>query len=454
MTLNPADGSCRGRPGASSIFFIMVVALTAPTNDHAGTPDLIVHEWGTFTSFQDDGGASIAGINVDDEPVPSFVHGLPVEIFAPDALPARWSQGAPRCHPGVTLRLETPVLYFYPQSHAALPALTVTVSFRGGWFSEFFPNAYSEADMFPKELTAQSRSLLRWAPLELNPANAPDIPRTDEHVWLAPRNVQSALVSAPREGEAEKYLFYRGVGHIDAPLVVTQREGSIHIAARDHGSATQLLAQAWLVHVVAVGDVRYRRIEPDASTLPLPAEAGSLDGLRKEIADAVVAQGLYEDEAQAMLDTWRLSYFDSTGLRLLFLLPHAWTDARMPLTISTPADIIRVMMGRIELISPQQRQSIEQLLALPASALPPQALYYGHPEIMRAAKAGGQSAGLPALYRQASVEVPQALLLYESLGRFRDAQLAHAWRTTTDAARRTAVRRVMDNFSACTLPDD
>ena len=29
---------------------------------------LVVHEWGTFASFQDADGTTIAGINVDDEP--------------------------------------------------------------------------------------------------------------------------------------------------------------------------------------------------------------------------------------------------------------------------------------------------------------------------------------------------------------------------------------------------
>ena len=76
---------------------------------------LVVHEWGTFTSFQDANGATIAGINVDDEPVPWFVHRLGVaEPFGVASLPAAWSQGAPRCHADVTMRLETPVLYFYP----------------------------------------------------------------------------------------------------------------------------------------------------------------------------------------------------------------------------------------------------------------------------------------------------------------------------------------------------
>src|SRR5438445_12533848 len=43
---------------------------------HAGTHPLIVHEWGTFTSLQDESGRAIGGINSDDEPVPKFVHDL------------------------------------------------------------------------------------------------------------------------------------------------------------------------------------------------------------------------------------------------------------------------------------------------------------------------------------------------------------------------------------------
>ena len=81
----------------------------------ADVAPLVVHEWGTFTSFQDANGETIAGINVDDEPVPGFVHRLGnPPIFGLNSLPAAWSQGAPSCHPDVTLRLETPVLYCYP----------------------------------------------------------------------------------------------------------------------------------------------------------------------------------------------------------------------------------------------------------------------------------------------------------------------------------------------------
>ena len=35
-----------------------------------------IHEWGTFTSLQNEAGEAVGGINTDDEPVPPFVHRL------------------------------------------------------------------------------------------------------------------------------------------------------------------------------------------------------------------------------------------------------------------------------------------------------------------------------------------------------------------------------------------
>ena len=42
----------------------------------ASSDRLIIHEWGTFTSLQDESGRTIGGVNIDDEPVPNFVHNL------------------------------------------------------------------------------------------------------------------------------------------------------------------------------------------------------------------------------------------------------------------------------------------------------------------------------------------------------------------------------------------
>src|SRR2546430_9166023 len=96
----------------------------------AAPADLVVHEWGTFTSLQDETGAAIAGINTDDEPVPHFVHRMAqLLLLSPTEVPPPFFQGAPSCHPDVTMRLETPVIYFHPSAKetTALPSMDVRV---------------------------------------------------------------------------------------------------------------------------------------------------------------------------------------------------------------------------------------------------------------------------------------------------------------------------------------
>ncbi|HEX7617225.1 MAG TPA: hypothetical protein VF480_00750, partial [Verrucomicrobiae bacterium] len=59
-----------------------------------------VHEWGTFTSLQDENGRAIGGINTDDEPVPEFVHRLDSFVLLnPSEVPQSFFKGAPSCHP-------------------------------------------------------------------------------------------------------------------------------------------------------------------------------------------------------------------------------------------------------------------------------------------------------------------------------------------------------------------
>jgi len=52
-------------------------------------------------------------------------------------------KGAPRAHPLVTMRLETPVIYFYypPKGMTEPFPVDVNVKFRGGWLTQFYPHA-------------------------------------------------------------------------------------------------------------------------------------------------------------------------------------------------------------------------------------------------------------------------------------------------------------------------
>jgi hypothetical protein len=433
--------------------FSIAVMLSMAGFARADSARLVVHEWGTFTSFQDEGGRTIAGINVDDEPVPGFVHRLgDVPIFTTATLPAKWSQGAPRCHPDVTLRLETPVMYFYPPAGWQARPFDVRATFVGGWLTEFYPSAAAKGLDFPKTIDATASSSLSWKGVRLDAQATHLLPDTTAGVWLAPRKVASTVVRDAAGEEAEKYLFYRGVGHLDAPVVVRERDGALEIQLRPVETQLTQLPRLWLVDVAADGKVRYQTIEPSARSARaqgFPAAAANsatmLPALRRELAKALTSHGLFADEARAMLDTWSLSYFESEGLRVFFVLPQAWTDQRLPVSISTPADITRVMVGRVELVTPHQREVLRKIYALPEDAFPTPLYTTSDGVAVGPLMSTHSHAGL---YRAIGREVPEALQLYDSLGRFRDALLAHEYRSA-NIAQRMRLDKVMAHFSAC-----
>ena len=138
----------RPRNIMSLLLLSAVVLLTESAGaQSAGDEKITVHEWGTFTALQNARGDALPGINIDDEPVPKFVHNLSRYVLAKQyATPRVMMKGVPRRHPFVTLRLETPVIYFYPPKGMALPVrLDVDVKFRGGWLTEFYPKATADA---------------------------------------------------------------------------------------------------------------------------------------------------------------------------------------------------------------------------------------------------------------------------------------------------------------------
>ena len=87
-----------------------------------------------------------------------------------------------------------------------------------------------------------------------------------------------------------------------------------------------------------------------------------MDSLEQTVVDLLVAQGLYQDEAQAMFETWRDSWFEE-GSRLLYLVPRSLVDSILPLTIQpAPAQTVRVFVGRLELVTPNTQRAIEQAI--------------------------------------------------------------------------------------------
>jgi len=354
-----------------------------------------VHEWGTFTSLQNEAGDAIGGINTDDEPVPQFVHRLAdFLLLQPTEIPPTFFQGAPSCHPDVTMRLETPVIYFHPPtSQRNVKTANIVVKFRGGWLTEYFPYAEplapglrprgyeprtGQLSMFQfGPLLSSTESKLEWNKLKIG-GNWP-VTNTSAHVWLSPRAVQAASVQTVN-GDSEKFLFYRGVAHINAPLKISRDANTGELLFRSQLEklpTNQPLAihSIWLVDIQSDGKIAFRSLPPlalDHNSKRILAHtpavfasgdfsSGNLEKLKASLQAALVSEGLFADEAQALLNTWELSYFKSAGLRVFFLVPRAWADFYLPLEISMPAEINRVMVGRVELVTPEQRNELQEI---------------------------------------------------------------------------------------------
>lgn len=77
----------------------------------------------------------------------------------------------------------------------------------------------------------------------------------------------------------------------------------------------------------------------------------------------LVDQGLYPDEAHAMVETWRDSWFEE-GSRLIYIVPRAFVDNVLPLTINpAPQQLVRVFVGRLEIVTPTTVRAVAAAVA-------------------------------------------------------------------------------------------
>jgi len=449
-------------------FLVAVGALLLPVHALAAENPVIVHEWGTFTCLQDEKGQAIGGINVDDEPVPNFVCGAGfVRGLAQRAsgfgLPPYFNQtkGWRPADQEVTMRLETPVIYFYPPKGDAaqsVPPLDVHVDFHGGVLSQYYP--YAEASGWSAGFPIVDRhisditSALEWKQVRLGSSEKPV--ETDDKVWTTPREVNASVLEVQARvsdnlPQAEHFLFYRGIGHIDSPLRLQDGDGSLGVWPQ--GWWGVMSSPAWLVEIQADGSCAYRDVTKfggsgswwrptSLATIPETFatndfSVGNLANLKASMQDTLVKAGLYPEEASAMLRTWELSYFKSPGLRFFYVAPKSWVDKVLPLKITgAPTNITRVMVGRIELISPAQRATLARLAVGPCPNLA---------EIKSAARDAVGKGQFTDEQRKAfyngerplselGISLPPLVQDYLALGRFRDELIVHEQREHPSAA--------------------
>jgi hypothetical protein len=335
---------------------IPFVCLAADNN--ALQTKYTVHEWGTFTSV-----AGENGMALDWQPfggpsdLPCFVH--------------RFQIGYKAVLSG-TVRMETPVIYFYaPQAMTS----RVRVAFPKGYITEWYPKATQVARPIgsgsnPATGNVSRNSGIRsprpgetdsieWPKVKIEPDAAPKYPfEFESSHYYAARSTDSASLSA--SGEAEKFLFYRGVGEFQPPIAVENVSGgSLHV---------ENLSKEALPTVIVFqnenGKIRYRSLRALQSevTVEIPKTEASLDTLKLDLENALTAQGLFPREAQAMVETWRDSWFEE-GTRVIYILPQSEVESILPLQVEPkPERIARVFVGRVEVITPELRTVVENAM--------------------------------------------------------------------------------------------
>jgi hypothetical protein len=381
--------------------FVEVVAVSALLVLASGTPlsaqesktptpsPLIVHEWGTFTSFAGSDGVNLEFRPLADSDLPGFVYSpSSLNLLTKRTLFARQ-------------RMETPVTYFYSDVERDV---NVAVAFRQGKLTEFYPPPLTHTSTLAADQKTLVEERIDWGKVHIIPERLlatritnPEVAgQVNRHVamglvpwfdelnpYYQARKTDSALLFVHRrQGEGqfpmastdfrgdhfEKFLFYRGAGQIDLPLKAVAFDGNrVHL----RNQSQEQIRGGLVVHYDGE-QLRFKAVRPVAPgeemevTLPAPQTAAQPDQLKaldEQFISQLTAEGLYEKESISMVNTWRQSWYREIGLRVFFFVPQSQTDEILPLTIEPkPEKVVRVLVARTELMTPAEERDILALL--------------------------------------------------------------------------------------------
>jgi len=334
---------------------------------------LEVHEWGTFTVLSGSNGAQVPwyASAADLARLPDFVSRSPLSK-------AGYS----------TVRMETPVIYFYPEKEMEV---SIEVAFSGGNVTETFPHG-SGGGAIHVPMAGTEPPKTRWKGTLHPPtdkvalAEIPAIPDSkDPEPYGAAREVPEAwifesdlkeipgLQVQPHFPQMEKFIFYRGAGNAYIPMSAAM-EGDDVTVTNSGGEAIPFAVAlrvrgakaAWISLPQIPGRPVNGQPAMNQSRIDFPKAERPLDEVESELAAewkrTLAADGLTPAEASAMVETWRKTWFRESGDRILTLVPRNVTDAMLPLKITpAPEKTTRVFVARIEMLSPDRE---EQLISL------------------------------------------------------------------------------------------
>jgi hypothetical protein len=339
--------------------------LALPFSAVAGPlADYVAHEWGTFTSVQGADGAQMNWNPFSVAELPKFVYDRTRPENGRMILLTKTAMFAKQ-------RLETPVIYFHSKKPLTVDA---TVFFPKGTVTEWFPRASVPA------IRKAGEPAIEWKGVSV-------VPRTEKKLTTAlPREANGSHYYAAREADAdfvrttdkdkktevEKFLFYRGVGGFDAPLMVTLPSADetrlvlLNTTAEPLRDLFLVQVRDGQMAITSIPEIVGNHSADGVIGKPQPLAAGRKQ-LAAQMQAALVRTGLYESEAASMVKTWDDSWFAEAGVRVLYVLPTKWADEILPLKLTpAPKEVARVFVGRAEVITP----TMEQALAAEVSRYP------------------------------------------------------------------------------------
>ena len=335
----------------------LVFSLAGWTADEHSLPDLTAHEWGTFTAIAGKDGRAAEWLPLG---VPRYPPTADLPQFVEHINGVNFKLGLRG-----TIRMETPVLYLYSPRDVTVSA---RVSFSRGLITEWYPHAdrVQPAGVLSDASLSQLRTdgSITWNHVTVSPNLAGEFPSNvqSNRYYAARETASSPLRVQTSVGEQqEKFLFYRGVSA--SPLPVSAKLTSDGKLAVKSLSGDEIPNAFFFERRGERVGYRLTGALTDEIDVSPPVLNGSLDSLYGDLEEILVGQGLYRDEAHAMIKTWKDSWFEE-GSRLIYIVPRGFIDNVLPLTIDpAPGQIVRVFVGRLEIITPATAMAVKTAVA-------------------------------------------------------------------------------------------
>jgi hypothetical protein len=377
-------------------------ALVKKMENQIKAAGMKVHEWGTFTVLLGSNGEELEWYQPQQDLVglPKFVQSpkstVRLGLKTGTAMFARSRNGR---YTGMdTMRMETPVLYFYPNQELDVK---VTAQLAGGRITEVYPPSTTGLDgvttwtghLFPPNSPKKSSIPAATGPLARHYAAARNVPEA----WLY-RDTSPPLETVSEvtvDGAApvvlqlpakptEHFIFYRGAGNASFRVSAQEQDRPNVFKITNRGAAISRLfalkisngQTSWLkLDNLQSGIFEQNKFIDRSQTITFSAAVGSATDvasqLRMEMIDTITKEGLTPAEAAAMVATWDDLWFTEPGVRLLAILPQSVSDSLVPLKITpAPTELKRVFVARVEIITKAKEQALLSVLANPIIDLP------------------------------------------------------------------------------------